>query len=71
MHDEENRIFATKDGYIKLSCAENEILKALIANKGKVVKFEKNPHAYIKRLRKKLKGEVEIKTRNVAGYYIE
>ena len=71
MYDEENQRFITKNGYIELSYEENKILKALIDNKGKVVIFEKAPYIFIKRLRKKLMGEVDIKTRRSVGYYID
>lgn len=86
MHDDENYRYIGRGKVIDLSVYENEVLKELIANKGKVVKYETillklyevNDirilyHALttiICRLRKKLKGEVEIKTKNKVGFYI-
>ena len=71
MHDDENFRYIGKNGYIDLTPSENSLLKKLIDNKGKVVKFHKMPYVAIKRLRKRLKGEVEIKNKNGVGYYID
>ncbi len=82
MHDDEVGIYITKNGYIHLTATENIVLKRLIENKGKVdVKLENkyglrkgygnSTRLTIKRLRKKLKGEVEIKNNRGRGYYID
>jgi DNA-binding response OmpR family regulator len=68
MHDDENCRFITKNGIIKLTYSENHLLQVLIRNKGKVCKFS---YRDIFNLRKRLKGEVEIKTRRNRGYYID
>lgn len=86
MHDDENYRYIGNGKIIDLSVYENEILKDLIANKGKVVKYEtillkiykvndikilyNTVTTIISRLRKKLKGEVEIKTKRKVGLYI-
>ena len=76
MHDDEVGIYITKNGYIHLTGTENILLKSLIEHKGKIgVKFVKgyeyNIRTSIKRLRKKLKGEIEIKNKRSRGYYID
>jgi DNA-binding response OmpR family regulator len=82
MHDDEVGIYITKNGYIHLTATENIILKKLIENKGKVAvklenkyKFKKgfgnSTRLTISRLRKKLKGEIEIKNKRSRGYYID
>ena len=68
MFDEENRIYITKNGIIKLTYGENHLLRLLFDNKGKVIDCS---YRDIHNLRKKLKGEVEIKTRRGRGYYID
>lgn len=86
MHDDENYRYIGRGKVIDLSVYENELLKELIANKGKVVKYEtillkiygvddikilyRAVTTIVSRLRKKLKGEVEIKTKNKVGLYI-
>ena len=86
MHDEDNCVFIGENKTIDLTVKENKILKLLIQNKGKVVKYEQfckllyddNIDYYFKncisnkicRLRKKLKGEVEILTVTKIGYKI-
>lgn len=86
MHDDENYRYIGSGKVIDLSVYENEILKVLIANKGKVVKYEtillkiyevndvkilyNTVTTIISRLRRKLKGEVEIKTKRNVGLYI-
>ena len=68
MHDDENCRYITRTGTIKLTYSENHLLQVLIRNKGKVCKLS---YRDVFNLRKKLKGEVEIKTRRNRGYYIE
>lgn len=86
MHDDENYRYIGNGKVIDLSVYENEILKELIANKGKVVKYEilllklyestdkkileKAMRTIVSRLRKKLAGEVEIITKKQVGLYI-
>lgn len=76
MHDDEVGIYITKNGYIHLTGTENIILKRLIENKGKVAikleeGYENSTRKIVSRLRKKLKGEVVIKTKRSRGYYID
>ena len=72
MHDYENFRYVTKNGYIELSYHENMVLGFMIANKGKIViPYTWVKKMIIKRLRTKLEGEVEIKTKYGAGYYID
>lgn len=68
MHDDENCIYITRNGIIKLTYSENHLLQILIKNKGKVCNLS---YREVFNLRKKLKGEVEIKTRRNRGYYID
>lgn len=85
MHDEDNYIFIGTNKTIPLTIRENKILKILIENKGKVVTYQqlckliyRETDYYIKqcilnkmfKLRKKLKGEVEILTIRGVGYKI-
>lgn len=86
MHDDEYGRYITKYGYINLSIKENLALKVLLKNRGRVVSYEELSNAlyreslneehhycirnFVNRLRKKLKGEVEIKIKCSIGYYI-
>lgn len=85
MHDEDNHIFIGTNRIIDLTVKENKILSLLIHNKGKVVTYEQlckliynDMDYYLKqcmsnkvfKLRKKLKGEVEILTIREIGYKI-
>ena len=84
MHDEENYRYIGKN-VIDLTVKENKILSLLIQRKGKIVTHKELTillygifDHYSKlcmmnkmcKLRKKLKGEVEIITRNYIGYTI-
>lgn len=71
MHDEENCRYISNKKIIQLTETDSYILKLLLENKGKVVRFKKQPYIQIHRLREKLKGEVNIKTKNKIGYYID
>ena len=72
MHDFENRRYATRNGYIKLTPYENIILGFMIANKGElVIPYIINKRIKMTRLKNKLKGEVEIKSKWGLGYYID
>lgn len=68
MYDDENCRYITKNGIIKLTYGENYILRLLFDNKGKVIKCR---YRDIFNLRKRLKGELEIKNKRGRGYYIE
>ncbi len=68
MYDEENRRVITKNGIIKLTYGENYLLGLLFHNRGKVINAS---YRDMHNLRKKLKGEIEIKTRRGRGYYID
>lgn len=85
MHDDENYRYIGRGKVIELSVYENFILKELIERKGKPIRYEelckkmykdmpRKPYdaitTIVARLRKKLKGEVEIKTKNQIGFYI-
>lgn len=86
MHDTENFRFIGKNKIIHLTINENRLLDLLIQNKGKVATYEKiceilynskidesfklGIYVFISRLRKKLKGEVEIIARCQFGYII-
>ena len=82
MLDEDNCVYITKNDYIKLTPMETYLLGILIKHKNGIVTREylikngfKGTHktymsSIICRLRKKLKGEVKIITRQKAGYFI-
>ena len=83
MHDDENFKYITSKKIIDLSKKENKLLKILIENKDRFVTKEtlireifQIPVPYrtltvlISRLKKKLKGEIEIKNRPGFGYKI-
>lgn len=68
MHDDENCRYITKNGIITLTYRENFLLRRLLENKGKLIKCT---YKDMYDLRKKLKGEVEIKSKRSRGYYID
>lgn len=68
MHDDENCRYISRNRTIKLTYSENHLLQVLIRNKGKVCNLS---YREVFNLRKKLKGEVEIKTKRGRGYYID
>lgn len=80
MYDEENWRYIGHNKIIQLTYREKQILDYLIENKNRVVKYSElmalgHPSypavtRIINRLKKKLAGELEIKTRNSLGYYI-
>ena len=83
MHDSENLRYIGTNKIINLSPKENELLEILIKNKEHIVSFDfltkqLYPEAFsnkgvlllVHRLRKKLKGEVIIKTKHRLGYII-
>lgn len=86
MHDEQNFRFASKDKVINLTVNQNRALELLIRNKNSIVTYEQlchqlyreKPDKYLKlciqnticKLRTKLKGELEIITRNSIGYIL-
>ena len=71
MYDEETCQYICKNKIIDLTKTEGKILAQLIKNKGKVVRFNKPQYINIHRIRRKLKGELEIITKNTIGYYIK
>lgn len=87
MHDYNNGVYYGKDKIIELTDLENRILNLLIKNKHTVVRHRQIMKRIYKsdedkelmntitsniyRLRKKLKGEVNIKTRRNIGYWID
>ena len=83
MHDYDNYKYIGTQKIIDLSKKENELLKILIENKGNIVLTEnllntlyektlsiRALEQLIYRLRKKLNGEIAIKTRPGFGYGI-
>ena len=83
MHDYDNLRYIGNGKIIKLSEKENELLKILIENKGRVVSKDfllkilyedilsnRALLRLINRLRKKLKNEVVIKNKQCVGYMI-
>ena len=86
MHDDENYRYVTKKGYIDLTVSENCILRELIKHKGSITTFEtlclavyrmkadkalkNNIRIQIARLKKKLKGEIQIMNKKHVGYFI-
>ena len=83
MHDYDNYKYIGTQKIIDLSKKENELLKILIENKGNIVLTEnllntlyektlsiRALEQLIHRLRKKLNGEIAIKTRPGFGYGI-
>ena len=86
MHDDENYRYVAKNRCIDLTPMENSILAILIKNKGNLVTFEtlcllvykempdiwlkNNLRTHMARLRKKLKGEIQIMSKRDKGYYI-
>lgn len=84
MHDYDNFRYIGTQKIIELSNKENDLLRILIDNKGKTINNEKiilnlsegnyslkALRQLISRLRKKLKGEITIKTKNNMGYGIK
>ncbi len=87
MHDYSNYRYITNNNEIPLSIIENELLYLLMKNKGNIITYKqicqqlfgsKNVNVYkgilsvsICRLRKKLKDEIIIVTRNKIGYMIK
>ena len=87
MHYEESYVFFGKNGPIDLTVFENKLLSLLLRAKGVVVTYEEICKETYKqeidkyylacisqrvvRLRKKLKGEIDIKAKPKIGYRIK
>lgn len=83
---EDGYIFISNNKYIDLTLIETQILSLLLRNKGTIIRYEdicnqifKNKidkyylesiMSRIYRLRKKLKGEVNIETKSKIGYVV-
>ena len=84
MLDEYNQRYIADNNIIELTKAETEILYIFIKEKGKIVSNEllewiiyrditgdsKKVKGRISKLRKKLSGALEVKTKRQKGYYI-